>query len=72
VLFGIGGNVASRMCSLLPHPLGCGTRNNKDKREYVLGYLHQIEYRTLACATRQEAEEVERQMRKDGAYLYKT
>ena len=55
VLFGMGKNVAYRMSSLLPAPLGCGIRNNQEKREYVLVNLTDILYRTKACSTRQEA-----------------
>lgn len=59
VLFGIGGNVAQRFSSLLPAPLGSGTRNNSDKRDYVLKHLHYIEYRTMACQTTKDARAVE-------------
>lgn len=36
VLFGIGARCAHRMTSLLPAPFGCGTRNNQNKRKYLL------------------------------------
>lgn len=60
VLFGMGGHVASRMTSLLPSPLGKGTRNNSAKRCYLLEHLLEIEYQTLACSDRQSAIEAER------------
>jgi hypothetical protein len=63
VLFGMGGHVAARMTSLLPPPLGNGTRNNDGKRKYIEQHLSEIEYRTLACRSRQEAAEQERSLR---------
>jgi len=62
VLIGIGQNCSIRMCSLLPPPLGAGTRNNSAKRDYVLENLPDIEYRCLACATRNAAAAIEKQM----------
>ncbi len=50
VLFGMAKNVASRMSSLLPCPLGTGTRNNMKKRTYVCKHLGYIEYRSKPCA----------------------
>jgi predicted solute-binding protein len=73
VCFGIGGHVAQRMTSLLPVPLGCGTRNNELKRKYIEENLPDIEYRTLPCATRNEAEQVEKMMKANaGAYKFPT
>lgn len=73
VLYGEGGNTASRMSSLLPKPLGCGTRNNAKKREHVLANISSIEYRTIAFATRLEAKECERELRRNkAAYLFQT
>ena len=59
ILFGMSGHVASRISSLLPTPDGTGTRNNSDKREYVLKHLDDIEYRTTATLTRPEAVKIE-------------
>jgi hypothetical protein len=63
VLFGIGSRCAHRMTSLLPKPLGCGTRNNSAKRDYLLEHLDDIEYRTHPCNTRAEAATIERQLK---------
>jgi hypothetical protein len=61
LIFGSAGNVAARMTSLLPsHCGGSGHRNNNTKREYVCEHLADIEYRTTACTTREEAYRVER------------
>lgn len=73
VLFGIGARCAHRMTSLLPAPFGCGTRNNQDKRKYLLRHLHDIEYRTLPCQTRTQAADIERRLKADNPnYHFKT
>jgi hypothetical protein len=73
ILFGMGGHVASRMTSLLPSPLGKGTRNNSKKRQHLLEHLSEIEYQTLACEDRAAAVRAEKAMavhRND--YLFRT
>ena len=74
VLFGIGGHVAVRFSSLLPKPYGKGARNNKVKREYCLTHLADLEYRTLATTTRNEAAAIEREIKKTcgSQYLFGT
>jgi hypothetical protein len=73
VLFGMGSHVAQRMASLLPAPFGCGTRNNGDKRNYVLEHLGCIEYRTIACTTTEEAKECEGELKANrAAYMLQT
>jgi hypothetical protein len=59
VLFGMAGNVAFRMTSLLPPPSGKGTRRNMTKRSYVLANIATIEYRTVACTSQAEAWAIE-------------
>lgn len=68
VLFGIGGHVAKRMSSLLPKPLGSGTRNNSDKRAYCLEHLADVEYRTMATRSRADAAERENELKKAKAH----
>jgi len=70
VLFGIGARCALRMTSLLPKPHGAGTRNNSAKREYLLEHIEDIEYRTLPCATREDAAAIERK-HKQGELNYR-
>lgn len=72
ILFGSGKNLARRMTSLLPAPLGTGTRRNEAKRSYVLEYLADIEYRALACLSESEAKAVESQLSGDRRYLFHT
>jgi hypothetical protein len=73
VLFGTSGHVAQRLTSLLPKPLGCGTRNNDNTRRYILNYLENIDYRTMPCASATEAKERERTMiANKNQYVFKT
>lgn len=72
VYCGSSGNVASRMSSLLPSPLGCGTRNNRKLCDYVLENVGHLEYRTLPCDTSDEAKVHEGQLKQIGKYLFHT
>lgn len=69
---GSGKNLAYRMASLLPAPLGLGTRNNQGLRQYVMNNLNQIEYRCCPCITVFEAREIERRLKNQTAYLFPT
>ena len=60
ILFGSGGHAAERMTSLLPAPLGCGTRKNAAKRDHVFAHLGDVEYRTISFLVEGEATEFER------------
>lgn len=72
VYCGSGGNVALRMSSLLPPPLGSGNRNNAKLRDYILQNVQDIEYRTLPCPTREEATVREYELKHSGTYLFHT
>ena len=72
VLYGKSKNVACRMSSILPRPLGVGTRNNSAKRDYVLKHLADIDYRTKACADEAAAIAEEARLRNSNRYLYRT
>ncbi len=72
ILFGRSKNVALRMTSLLPKPLGRGTRDNTAKQMYVLDYITDIEYRALACESEAETIEIEQRIKMEGAYLFPT
>lgn len=73
VLYGRGNHVALRMTSLLPLPHGSGTRNNKAKRQYVMDRLGSIQYRTLACATPEDAKTRELELKANcTAYKFQT
>jgi excinuclease UvrABC nuclease subunit len=70
VYIGKGNNVAVRVSSLLPAPLGCGTRNNSLLREYIHHHLEEIEYRTYACANEEEALSIEIQLQQTHKYRF--
>lgn len=61
------------MSTLLPAPLGEGTRNNDDKRLYVLANITDIEYRTITCKTKAEAKQEQDRLKLSGRkYLFGT
>jgi len=72
LLVGSGKCCACRMSSLLPAPLGQGTRNNAEKRACVLESLPNVEYRTCACLTKGQAKALEHRLRKTERYRYPT
>ena len=72
VLVGIGKNCASRLCSLLPAPLGQGTRRNSKKRRYVLKHVRNIEYRTYPCSSDSQARLIEKQRLASEQYVFQT
>jgi hypothetical protein len=72
VLRGMGTNCAYRMSSLLPKPFGQGTRNNADKRQYVLAHLPDVEYRYMACVSAGEAKALEMTRKKEQPCLFNT
>jgi len=71
VLFGIGANCAKRMTSILPSEKGgSGSRNNDRKRNYVARHRNDIEYRTMAFKTKQDAADFEREIKQTKGHLY--
>ena len=72
VLFGRSDNVAYRMSSLLPKPLGKGTRKNEDNRKYVLNNLNDIEYRTISFVEPNDAKWFESYIKSVEQYIFST
>ena len=72
VLFGIGQNLNDRMKSLMPPPYGVGTRNNMRKREYVLKYWADLEFRVFLTNTRKEAARIEKVFRQARNHIFNT
>lgn len=72
IQFGIGVKCQKRMQSLYPPPFGSGTRNNSDKREYILTNWKDLEYRTVSTNTRAEAALIERVLKSDNNHLFNT
>ncbi len=72
ILFGSGKNLAYRMSSLLPKPFGQGTRNNEEKREYVLNNITNIEYRTVAFISINEMKDCEQELKQLKIHKFNT
>ena len=72
ICFGKSGHVAHRMSSLLPSPLGTGTRKHQGKRQYIKGNLTSVEYRTFACRTSDAATALEAKLKAKGGYRFST
>ncbi len=72
VLFGLSVSCRKRMKSLYPKPYGIGTRNNSDKREYVLNNWKNIQYRTLSTTDREEAKLIEDQIKQNNNHIFNT
>ena len=70
---GHGRNVALRMTSILSSEAGGqGTRNNKDKQNYAHRHLRNVEYRTKACTSTEEANAEERALFARHTYRFST
>lgn len=72
IQFGESQNCRTRMKSFFPKPFGTGTRNNEAKRNYVLENWQQLEYRTCATATKQEAVAIDRKLKSLNNHLFNT
>lgn len=72
VLCGSSAHVCWRMTSLLPAPFGQGTRNNAAKRQYVWEHLSRIEYRTMPCASEEDARAAEDRLHAQNRYVFPT
>lgn len=72
VLFGISVTCRKRMKSFYPKPYGKGTRNNSDKREYVLNNWKDIQYRTLSTIDREEAKRIEDGIKQSNNHIFNT
>lgn len=71
VLYGTSKSLAYRMASLLPALPGAGIRMNKDKQNYVLNNLQDIEYRTMSFIDN-DAKGFESYIKKEETYLFNT
>lgn len=72
ILFGEGKNLAYRMSSLLPSPYGQGKRVNKKKREYVWKNIGDIEYRTVVCGDKKEAQRIQKELKRMKNHRFNT
>jgi len=72
IRFGGGKNAAYRMSSLLPSPYGQGTRENKQKRGYVWKNITEIEYRTVVCGGKNEAQRIQEELKRMKIHRFNT
>lgn len=72
ILFGIGIKCHSRMQSLFPVPFGKGTRNNKEKRQYVFENWRSLEFRTIEVADKLRAKAIEDKLKQQKNHLFNT
>lgn len=72
ILFGISGNLSDRLRSLMPKPHGTGTRNNAEKRAFVLAHHAVIDYRLRLTETREQAKAIEDLLKADGFHRFNT
>ena len=70
VLVGIGRCCAYRMTSLLPTE--AGTRNNSHKKKFVSQHIGHVQYRTMACSSRNQAKKMEHQLLGENQYEFQT
>lgn len=70
VLFGRGKNLAFRITTILPSPLGQGTRNSDEKKDFVLKHLKDIVYRTIPLANEQECKDFEKKLRALNIHIF--
>ena len=72
ILRGSAKNCAYRMTSLLPAPLGQGTRNNAPTRDYVVANLASLAYRCCPCSTKAEARALEARLNREARCRFPT
>jgi len=72
IQFGESVRCTERMNSLFPAPYGKGTRNNKEKRDYILQNWKDLEYRTCSTETKEEAFKIDRQLKALNNHLFNT
>lgn len=71
-LFGCGKHLAYRMSSLLPKPYGQGTRNNLQKRDFVLNNIEHIQYRTVAFTSEKMMKDCEKELKQLNIHKFNT
>lgn len=72
IQFGESKHCRKRMKSFFPKPYGTGTRNNENKRKYILENWKDLEYRTCATATKEEAVKIDRHLKSLNIHLFNT
>lgn len=72
IQFGESKTCRERMKSFFPKPYGKGTRNNEAKRIYILENWKNLEYRTCATVSKEEAVKIDRHLKSLNIHLFNT
>ncbi len=72
IQFGESGTCQKRMKSFFPKPYGVGTRNNENKRIYVLNNWKNLEYRTVETNTKEDAVEIDKYLKSLNNHKFNT
>jgi hypothetical protein len=60
------------MKSLFPKPYGTGTRNNGEKRDYLLMQWENLDFRTIATNSKEEAVKIDRYLKSLNIHKFNT
>lgn len=72
IQFGESVECQKRMKSLYPKPYGVGTRNNEDKRLYILENWKKLVYRTTSVNTKADAVTIDRYLKSFNNHKFNT
>lgn len=72
IQFGESIKCRNRMKSFFPKPFGTGTRNNENKRIYVLKNWQNLKYRTIESNSKEEAVKIDRFLKSLKIHKFKT
>lgn len=72
IQFGESKTCQKRMKSFFPKPYGTGTRNNENKRIYILNHWRDLDYRTIETKTKEEAVKIDRFLKSLNIHLFNT
>lgn len=72
ILFGESVTCQKRMKSFFPKPYGVGTRKNEGKRNYVLEFWKDLEYRTTAAESKADAVKIDRHLKSLNIHMFNT
>lgn len=72
ILFGESINCRKRMKSFFPKPYGSGTRNNENKRIYVLNNWKDLDYRTVRTNSKKDAVIIDKHLKSLNIHKFNT
>lgn len=72
IQFGESITCQNRMKSFFPKPFGTGTRNNENKRHYILSHWKDLDYRTVKANSKEEAVKIDRFLKSLNIHKFNT